>query len=128
MTERDWRRSVDSVTHTCGCYLQSQRSRSARRGVITDPDVCQLFGLVGVPTIILLDSSGKPDQYNSSAVNKRESAHVIVQMLPGYWFLEDVRPDAPQKLFAKRVWLNSMHHLHLMRIHFALHFAYGVRL
>lgn len=62
LTERDWHRSVDSVTHTCGCYLQSQRSRSARRGVITDPDVCQLFGLVGVPTVILLDSSGKPDQ------------------------------------------------------------------
>lgn len=60
LTERDWR--VDSLTHTCGCYLQSQRSRSARRGVITDPDVCQLFGLVGVPTVILLDSSGKPDQ------------------------------------------------------------------
>ena len=59
LTERGWRQTMDFVTHTCGCYPQSQRSRSAGRGVISDPDVCQLFGLVGVPTIILLDRSGE---------------------------------------------------------------------
>ena len=59
LSERDWRKTSDFVTHTCGCNPQGQRTRSARRGVISDPDVCQLFGLVGVPTIVLLDSSGK---------------------------------------------------------------------
>ncbi|XP_068713854.1 uncharacterized protein [Montipora foliosa] len=58
LMERNWRKTSDCVTHTCACNLQSQRSRTARRNVITDPDVCQVFGLVGVPTIILLDSSG----------------------------------------------------------------------
>ena len=59
LTERGWRKTNDSVTHTCGCYSQSQRTRSTRRGLICDPDVCQLFGLVGVPTLVLLDSSGQ---------------------------------------------------------------------
>lgn len=61
LTERGWRRTNDCVTHTCGCYSQSQRTRSARRGLISDPDVCQLFGLVGAPTLILLDSSGQQE-------------------------------------------------------------------
>ena len=59
LTERSWRITNDSVTHTCGCYSQNQRTRSIRRGLISDPDVCQLFGLVGAPTLILLDSSGQ---------------------------------------------------------------------
>lgn len=59
LTERGWRKTNDSVTHTCGCYSQSQRTHSIRRGLISDPDVCQLFGLVGAPTLILLDSSGQ---------------------------------------------------------------------
>lgn len=59
LTERGWRRTNDSVTHTCGCYSQSQRTRSIRRGLVSDPDVCQLFGLVGAPTLTLLDSSGQ---------------------------------------------------------------------
>jgi len=58
LTERGWRKTNDSVTHTCGCYSQSQRTRSMRRGLVSDPDVCQLFGLVGAPTLTLLDSSG----------------------------------------------------------------------
>ena len=59
LTERGWRKTNDSVAHTCGCYSQSQRTRSIRRGLISDPDVCQLFGLVGAPLLILLDSSGQ---------------------------------------------------------------------
>lgn len=59
LTERDWRKGNNCVTHTCGCHPQSQRTRSARRGVLSAPDVCQLFGLVGTPTLILLDTSGQ---------------------------------------------------------------------
>lgn len=59
LTERNWRKTNDFVIHACGCYSQSQRTRSVRRGLISDPDVCQLFGVVGVPTLILLDSSGQ---------------------------------------------------------------------
>lgn len=57
LTERGWRKSTDCVTHTCGCHSQRQRTRHARRGVMSNPDICQLFGLVGTPTLILLNSS-----------------------------------------------------------------------
>lgn len=58
LIERNWRKTSNCVTHTCACNLRSQRTRSVRRGVVSEPDVCQLFGLVGVPTLIMLDSSG----------------------------------------------------------------------
>lgn len=58
LIERNWRKTSNCVTHNCACNLRSQRTRSVRRGVVSEPDVCQLFGLVGVPTLIMLDSSG----------------------------------------------------------------------
>ena len=57
LAQKDWVRR-NKLLHLCACHTNSQRRQTLRRGVSQAPDVSELFGLLGVPIVVILDSSG----------------------------------------------------------------------